>query len=330
MATNVTTDDLQKALNSLANSLGLSVKEFVEGGYLDINTYATDKAAIMSRLDSIDKIDSSDNIETIAEKVKALDDMFTKDGNLATDVLNRIAGNASAITDLSNSLDSFKSDVTTAQSAQDSKIDANKSDTTKLAKTVDDNKTVTDTAIGELGDRITANEGVLSQLTGDETVDGSIASQLKSEADRAKAAEVANTTATQKVTTDLETEAKERAAAVNDLQGKIDDLNGTGTGSLGDLQGRVGVVEDALNDTTDSDGNLEKGLISKVNDTASLLAQEVATRTKEAADNLAEAKAYTDSKVLDASSLDIVAIGNTFRTALGLSVKSSNDDGSSL
>lgn len=87
-------------------------------------------------------------------------------------------------------------------------------------------------------------------------------------------------------------------------------------GDLTALTDRVTVVEDTLNDTTDEDGNLVKGIKSRVGD---LETQAVA--------NLNEAKAYADSVALKASSMDICAIGNSFRAALGLSNSDCSDGG---
>jgi len=72
MADNVTTDDLEAALKNLAESMGLSVKEYVEGGFLDLTTYGQDKAAILARLDAIDVINDDSIRYTFIDVAKQL------------------------------------------------------------------------------------------------------------------------------------------------------------------------------------------------------------------------------------------------------------------
>ena len=426
MADNVTTTDLETALKNLADSLGLSVKEYVEGGFLDLSTYGVDKAGILARLDALDKIDSSDNVETLAEKVASLDAMFTENGNLATDVLNRIATNATAIGSVQTDLTNFKSDVASEQDVQKSNIAANTTSISNLSDTVTANKTAADAALADLQTSVASNTADVSTLKGDDTVAGSVANVVKTETTRAKAAEAAEITArdaaiataktdattaaktytdntaaklqssidtletastdgaaalaavhseldaTQTglglntdgsftpvdgtdsleeyvqdvsgdantlkkalrkvarkakqadtaIETKIDTEIAARGAAETDLQNQIDAIAGDGTSSLSGLESRISAAEDVINDTTDADGNLVKGLASKANDTAAALVAEATARATEAAQNLADAKAYADSKDIKAASMDIASISNTFRTTLGLGAQS--------
>jgi len=454
MATNVTTTELETALNELATGLGLSVKEFVEGGFLDLATYNVDKSAVLARLDAIDVVNGVDGVNTLVEKMTQLDAIFTENGSLATDVLNRITANATATQAVATDLAALDAKLVAEQAVQDANIAKNASDITTLGTTVAANKTASDAADAVLDGRITATEGDLTTLKGDATVVGSVANAVKAEKDRAVAAEAANRTTsdaaiatakqeaitaaataatagdaalqsqidnlgTASATTDANVaavqaeldatqaglglnadgsftpvdgtnasesyamdvagdantlkkavrkvarEAKTRddalATSIADnaaalaaetaarvqlgtdlaaadvvldnkivqeiadrtagdaaLQTQIDGLAGTGTGSLGSLETRVGVVESDLNDTVDGTGALVKGVKSRLTDAEAAIAAETAARTAANTQLDTDLKAYSDANDLKASQMDVCAIGNSFRAALGL------------
>jgi len=182
----VTSDELQTELENLAQELGISVQELL-GDYVLGTDYATDKAAIISRLDALDVIDASDGIETLAEKVAALNAMFTENGDLATDVLNRIADNAAAITAettrATNAEAGLRNDVDAATAVGAS----NTSAISALDTRVVNNKTASEAADAALNTRVDGVVSSIDTLNGDETVDGSIAKAIKAEETRAKA-----------------------------------------------------------------------------------------------------------------------------------------------
>ena len=461
MADNVTTQELETALQDLATGLGLSVKEYVEGGFLDLTTYGTDKAAIVARLDALDVIDGADGVDTLAEKVVALNAIFTENGNLATDVLNRIAANTTAIGAVQNELTDYKTANDAVQAIQDANIASLQSGQSALTSTVAANKTASEAADAALDVRATAVEGDIATLKGDDTVVGSVANAVKAETSRAQAAEAANAsaataaiatakqeaidaagvvsaagdaalqtqidalgtagTATEAAITaaqaeldatqaaiglnadgsftpvdgadtleeyvqdvagdantvrkairkvarkskatnialgaridaaeaaatglaaDLATEVStrttevaagiaattavdnrvtaeiaDRTAADTSLQTQIDALGGSGSGSLGDVENRIDVIEGELNDGVDGNGDLVKGVKTKVQDNAAAIAAEEAARVAAFTQLDTDLKAYSDARDLKAASMDMCAVGNKFRQALGL------------
>jgi len=472
MADNVTTEELELALQELAEGLGLSVKEYVEGGFLDLTTYGTDKAAITARLDALDIIDGSDGIETLAEKVASLNALLSEDGDLATDILNRIATNTTAIGSVQTQLDGYVASNDSVQATQDANIAGLQTSASDLAGVVSANKTASEAADTLLADRLTDTEADIAIIDSDVTVVGSTDYKVEQEKLRAVAAEAANrsvsdasiATAKQEaidtagivsaagdaalqtqidnlgtasgvtdsvvaalqsevdasqaalgletdgsfvsedgsdtlydyikdelgdadtlkkqvrklakkakeadqalasdistnaagiasevatrtaevgtLTSDLAAEVATRASEIAtvtaatvvnanglvqeiadrqagdaDLQGQIDALGGTGSGSLGDLEGRMDVAENAINDTVDGNGDLVKGVVTKVADNASAIAAESAARIAELTQTVTDMRAYSDARDLKASSMDICSVGNRFRNALGL------------
>jgi len=89
----VTAEELQRQLEQLAADLGVSVKELVDAlqasidqntGRIEANEQSIQQ--ILKRLDAIDVINDQDGVESLAEKIKALDDMLSENGTLATDL----------------------------------------------------------------------------------------------------------------------------------------------------------------------------------------------------------------------------------------------------
>ncbi len=95
---NITDVELDIRLQELAEGLGLSVYEFVSAGYVNLETYQLNLAAINARLDAIDVLNGSDGVETVGERLETLRNIFeTTDGDLITTVIADIAANKSAI-----------------------------------------------------------------------------------------------------------------------------------------------------------------------------------------------------------------------------------------
>ena len=414
MADNVTTEDLEIALNDLAESMGISVVEYVEGGFLDLTTYGQDKAEILARLDNIDTINAEDDIDSLAEKIVAINAVLSDDDGALQGILDLINVNKADIatlrTDMTGITDALRTDVDNATAkgaANESAINDIKSDVSGYKTTTEDRfaavegrtteveagldtlnadasvegsvayavaaeearaKNVTGaladlatdekaTVVGAINevqaetnlaqasanaamDKATLNEDAIAILNGDDTVEGSVAkavldatggdiSDLSDRVDAQEAATadlsgrvdgVEESIASYKTTTeDAIAQAKEEAtAAINDEIASREAADAV-------LSDRTKVVEDILNDTTDEDDNLVKGIVTRTSD---LEAEVQANLEKQIADLQAavdDMKAYSDSNDLKAASMDMCSIGNKFRSALGLGDSTCDD-----
>ena len=379
----VTSDELQAQLEQLAQDLGVSVQELLASYYTKGEIDAT-ISGITSRLDAIDVIDDSDGVETLAEKIKAVNELLTDPDNqsLATDLLDRISANAADIAAEATRAASVEAGLRTDVDAANNGVSHNAANISSLASTVSDNKTASDNAVAGLDTRITATEGAIGTLNSDSSVEGSVDYKVEQERLRSVAAEsdlasqitstgtstlndakaytdnavagvsaevatekgridtlvgdatvdgsVANKIEAHRVAAEAVMDSKVAAskelsdAADANLQSQIDAITGSGTGSLGDVEGRVSVVENELNDTTDADGNLVKGVKTKVADNMAAIAAEQAARVS--------ADANLQSQIDDLQGAGLVTgvingrvAANKFRAVFGLSALSTDD-----
>ncbi len=344
MADNVTTDDLEVALQDLAEQMGLSVKEYVEGGFLDLTTYGQDMASVVSRLDAIDVVDSEDDIESLAEKIIAVNKVLSDDDGALQGILDLINVNKADIAGLVTTTDGLRTDVNTAIA----KGNSNETALNDYKSVANDRMTEIEGSATDLAGRVTDTEASINTLESNVTVEGSVAYSVEQEALRAKnvsgaLADLATTEKGSLVGAINEVEAdgianKDAIAILNggtDVEGSVakavEDATG---GDISDLKGRVEAEETEstrvatiLDDTTDEDDNLVKGIVTKVADTANALAVETQARIDAMTAQLADLKAYSDARDLKAASMDMCTIGNKFRSALGLGDSSCDGDG---
>jgi hypothetical protein len=398
-------------LEQLAQSMGLSVVEYVQGGFVDLTTYGQDKASILARLDAIDVVDSGDSVETLAEKIIAINEVLSNDQGELQGILDLITTNTNAIANLTNIANVRYDSILSAQTIQDGRLTDNTNAITVNTAAIDALQTATGANLSALQDRVVIAEALLTTLRGDSSVAGSVANSVLAEETRAKAVSglLANLNTSDKATlvaainevnnktqanaaditalgdlasagsdalaqevidrtaadtalenaanalsalvADLTTalaaetqsrtdgdaanaaaiaaEASRAADAEADLQEQVNALGGSGSGSLGDLENRMDAVEDELNDTTDADDNLVKGLKTKVADNAAAITALEQSTGSALTTGIQEAKDYSDARDLNAGEVDACAIGNIFRTALGLADNTCGDQGSS-
>lgn len=185
---NITDVELDIRLQELAEGLGLSVYEFVSAGYVNLETYQLNLAAINARLDAIDVLNGSDGVETVVERLETLRNIFeTTDGDLITTVIADIAANKSAI-------ESEKAAREAADVAIGSRVTV-----LETSATTSDNKIAAEKVAREAADLALDNKiqvattdltGVKARLDvieGSESVEGSIKKAVKVEKDRALA-----------------------------------------------------------------------------------------------------------------------------------------------
>jgi len=268
MADTVTSEELQQQLEQLAEDIGVGVGQLVGAlqgnidnntGKIDVNSEAI--KAMMSRLDAIDVIDGEDDVDSIAEKIKTLNEMLSNDGTLATDLLQRIADNKAAVNALAADLQTENKRATDAEAAILEKVDANKaiadanaSTLSSLKDTVTANKAAIDgkiaDAVKDVNDLKSANEALFTHEDADgNTIEGSVDAKLREAG--------TENLAKSKSYTDAE------AAK---LQEQIDAIGEIDGDKVNELVEKVDKVTAELEDTTDDDDNVVKGIKTRVSD----------------------------------------------------------------
>ena len=409
MAFNDKTNKLEIMLGQLAQSMGLSVREYVQGGFVDVTSYGVDKASIISRLDAIDVVDSGDSVETLAEKIIAINEVLGNDQGELQGILDLITANGTAIQNLTDVAAVRYTSLLQGQSVQDTRLTDNANAILVNTAAIDALQAATGTDLSILQDRVSVAEVMLATLRGDSSVVGSVSNSVLAEENRAKAVSglLANLNTSDKTTlvaainevrnhtllnsaninelqnlsdlgqaglqqeiidranadtalgnsimnlqvlitdltsalavetqaridgdinneTSIATEIVRATNAEQGLQDAIDALGGNGSGSLGDLEARVTANENDINDTTDGNDNLVKGLKTKVSDNAAAIAALGSQNTVDIENLRLEVINHSDSNDIHADTVDVCAIGNIFRTALGLGTQTCDGGG---
>ncbi|MDO8454087.1 MAG: hypothetical protein Q7S59_05905 [Sulfurimonas sp.] len=144
MAENITTTELELALQNLAEQQGLSVVEYVQSlGYATASAVETSVSGLQAQITSIVELDSENGVESLAEKIKAINSVITDENGVVQSILTKILENRNLITNET-------ARATNAELVLNSKIDANKSATDTLAEIVASNLTATDLTASEL------------------------------------------------------------------------------------------------------------------------------------------------------------------------------------
>jgi len=311
MADNVTTDELEQALTDLANSMGVSVKEYVESlGYATAEDLVASKTDLQAQIAAITELDADNDAESLAEKIQAIDAVISDEDGVVQNILAKILENKQSVLDEISRAKDAEADLQSQITSTLNKANSNETALGNLNTKVTDNKTAQDEINAGFESRVAGAEGTLTTLTGDETVDGSIAKKIADETTRTNAA-----IATAK------TGAIDEAKAYADE--KIEAITGDTATTVEGLGNRVEEVENTLSDTTDEDDNLVKGVVTRVGDVETALKNEAARAVQAEADMLAQAKAYTDANTLKVKSMNMDAITGAFKSALGLTT----DDG---
>jgi len=285
MADNVTTDDLEKALNDLAEAMGLSVKEFVEGGFLDKATYSEDHAAVVARLDAIDVVDSEDDIESIAEKLIAVRKVLSDDDGALQGILNLIKENQAAITTEKDRAEGVEAGLRTDVDNATAKGASNESAIADLKTATSDYATANDERVTDVEGRITDTEAALNTLNADADTAGSVAKAVADEAARAK--NVSGALA------DLTTDEKDTlVGAINEVDSNAK-VNAAGISALTD---RVGTNEDTLT-TLNGDASVTGSVTQKVKGLEDKLTEAFTDAMTDAKDALDAADANLQAQI---------------------------------
>ena len=97
MANNVTTTELELALQQLAQAMGLSVVEYVQSlGYATVEDISLSITAIQAQIDAITELDDTNGAESLAEKIKAINDILATDAGAIEGILTQLLENKTA------------------------------------------------------------------------------------------------------------------------------------------------------------------------------------------------------------------------------------------
>ena len=311
MAQNVTTEALQKALQDLAAKMGINVHKYVQSqGFANEADVTAKFTEVEGKLDSILKIDPNDKVESIAEKIQSLKSILDADEGSIQKILDQLSQNSKAIADVRKGLEDKVAAAQTKIDSINAQINTINGNVDGLGKNINDVKGSLETFRSGFEKRMTTVEGTVKTLTGDESVEGSVASMLKAERDRAGAAEAEiNKTIESTSAKTLESAKTYSDSAIKDALAKADITKNTDFVALKD---KVANVEGVLNDTVDAKGNLEKGVVSKVADLEKGLTNAKAAVETRAAEVLKEAKAYVEGNTVKGGDLNISNIINVF------------------
>ncbi|MEA1916864.1 MAG: hypothetical protein U9N42_04965 [Campylobacterota bacterium] len=294
MADNVTTEDLELALQDLASSMGLSVAEYVQlQGYATVAELTASISGVQAQITAITEMEDN-GVESLAEKVKAINDVLVDENGVIQAIFTKIQENKQLVLDETARATGVEADLQGQVTTNLNRNTANEVAITALTATVASNKVE---AIAEAIAHSDAQDVITRQLIADEEA-------------RALLAEADNRT-----TSDLNI-ATAKAEAIVDAN--------TYTDLVG---GRVEVIENTLNDTVDADGNLVKGTVTKVEDNAAAIAALSSQSSADLAQTILDLQAYSDARDLKASSMDMCSIKSKFRTALGLTSDCSGSTG---
>lgn len=303
MAQNVTTEQLQEALEQLSQQLGINVHDYVQSqGFADQVEVAKQFTEVNEKINAITELDDN-GVESLAEKIKELQGLLNGEGETVQNILDKLAANEKSISDVKNELEKSVSSLNDSVASLATRVSNIETSITDLNSKINSKvKEVSD----ELSELQTTQDEVKSKvdtLTAGSDVEGSIDYKMVQEKIRTNAA-----------IDDAKSKAIESAKAYADE--KLENLDLASNEQITSLDDKIETVKSVLNDTTDENGELQKGIVSRLSETEKAVKQNVEAIAKGDAAMLSQAKAYTDSMTLDASKLDISKICNIFASAL--------------
>lgn len=250
MADNVTSEELETALSDLAESMGLSTVEYVQSlGYATVEEVTAQGGEFQAQLDAITELDADNGAVSLAEKIKAINDVLVDEDGILPAIYTKIQENKQLAVDETARASGVEADLQSQVTTNLNKGNSNATAISDLSGVVGTNKTASEDRDTALDTRVIATEGSLTTLKGDLTVEGSIAYAVEQEKLRAVASENNNRTVSDDNIATAKSEAIAHADSINgievtrasdveaDLQTQINDITGgDGETSLTSLQ----------------------------------------------------------------------------------------------
>ena len=312
---NVTTEELQKQLEALAEGMGTNVHEYVQSqGFANEQDVLNRFNEVNEKINAITEMDDN-GVESLAEKIKSLKDLLANEDGVVQGLVDKINANAKEIEDIKAGTDTNFKKLQDALNANGVKINDALEKIDSVKTSVSDVDKKVDEKITEAKNNIENLQSEINTLTGDATVEGSIAKQITDESNR----------------TNISIE-KAKQTAIDEakkyVDDKIDGLDLNSDEEISKLKDRTASVESILNDSTDADGNLVKGLKTKVEENSTGLSKEISDRIAAIEKALNDAKAYTDANALKANDVDVKTVIDKFANIL--LGKTTTDNGEAL
>ena len=280
MADNVTTEELETALNDLAESQGKSTVEYVQSqGYSTITELADAINGVQTQITAITEMDADNGVESLAERIAAIKKVLEGEDGTVEDIFKLIQENEAAIAAAKVDYDAKIDDAKTLLSNDISSLDKN------LTSRID-------TARDDLGNDITsASEN---------------ASENLSDAVKELEKKIADVEAGS--TEDLTAKIDELATSTTDnlatARVEVKEVTDANTASI-----------EALSTGTADSFTAVSTTITELSDTT---VANLETAKTELLEKIEATAAEVESGVLKASSMDLCKISDAFRVALGL------------
>jgi len=175
MADNVTTDELEQALQDLASEMGLSVKEYVESlGYATVAELQAAEANLQAQITAITELDADNGAESLAEKIAAINAVISDENGAIQNILGKILENKQAILDEVTRATAAEAALQSQITANANKTASNEAAITSIVSKANELKEAQDAVNADVENRLSSVESTIETLKGDtaETVAG--------------------------------------------------------------------------------------------------------------------------------------------------------------
>jgi len=312
--TNEETIALENLLLQMSELSGKSLREYVDGIRADVEKSQADAIAkLQGQLSAITEMDDN-GVESLAEKIKHIQDMLGTDDTVQT-IVNLIKDNK----DFTKQVEERVSALEASAGTKFAGIDASLSNLdAKITKNVSDLATINKTV-----NEVSASVEGLSKSVDDKFTEfsGNVETQIKT------VQTAANAYADKVVGDVLNTAKSYTDGKVAQVQTELEALKGDGEGSLGAIESKVADLETSLKGKMDETGNVIEGIEAVVERHEKAISDEIVNRAKAVADLESKMQTQIDNAKIVPEGIDPVAIVNKFREGLGLNPVTAINDG---